>query len=71
MKLTLVSKTFAAWSFRCTTLTGLAGPDVLGPYWTANAQAACAGAEAGEHFPTGATIGQDYHPGTVAGLCNG
>lgn len=56
MKRTFTPKTFAARSFRCATL---AGPAVLGPYRTANAQAACAGAVAGKDFHAGATIGQN------------
>jgi len=68
MKLTFAPKTFAARSLRCVTL---AGPVVLGPYRTADAQATCTGAAAGEEFLAGATIGQDHHSGATAGLCNG
>ena len=58
MKLTFAAKTFAAWLFRCVTLVG---PPVIRPYRTQEAQTFC----------TGATIGQDYHTGATAGLCNG
>lgn len=68
MKLTFASKTFAARSFRCTTLVG---PPVIRPYRMGEAQTFCTGAVAGQNFHAGATIGQDYHTGATAGLCNG
>jgi hypothetical protein len=68
MKLTFAPKTFAARSFRCVTL---AGPPVVRPYRTEEAQTFCAGAVAGGDFHAGATIGQDYYTGATAGLCNG
>lgn len=68
MKLTFAPRTLAARSLRCVTL---AGPAVLGPYRTADAQAACAGATAGKEFLAGTTIGQDHHSGATTGLCNG
>lgn len=67
MKLTFASETFAAKSFRSATLAGSA---VLGPYRADEAQAACAGAVAGEDFHAGATVGQDYRAGATAGLCH-
>jgi hypothetical protein len=68
MKLTFAPKTFAARSFRCTTLVGLSA---VRPYRTEDAQTFCAGVVTGEDFYAGATIGQDYHTGATAGLCNG
>jgi len=68
MKLTFAQKTFAAGSFRC---AAIAGPVVLRPYRTVDAQAACSGAVAGKDFHTGTTIGQDSHTGATTGLCNG
>ena len=67
MKLTFAQKTLAARSFRSATL---AGPAVLGPYRSADAQVACAGAAVGNDFHTGATIGQNYHTGATTGLCH-
>ena len=68
MKRTFTVKTFAAYCFQSATFKGLAA---ILPYRVAEAQAACAGSVAGDHFITGATIGQDHHPGTTAGQCNG
>jgi hypothetical protein len=67
MKLTFAPKTFAARSFRCTTL---AGPAVFRPYRTDSGQTFSTGVAAGSNYHTGATIGQDYQPGATAGLCN-
>jgi hypothetical protein len=67
MKLTYILKTFAAKTFRCSTLAGFAA---IAPYRVSEAQAVCTGSAAGESFLPGATVGQDHTSGTTTGQSN-